>query len=72
MRNEFAEEFLPAFMSPGEPNREKEQVKARRNGGRKGKTRERSMDGKSSQAKQTGEAARRSRLVRGRGFIPVS
>jgi hypothetical protein len=72
MRNELAEEFLPVFMSPREPLKEKVQVKARGHRGIKGETRGRSLDMRSDQEKQTGEAARRSKCVRGRRLIPVN
>ncbi len=71
LRNEFAEEFKLVLMSPCGPNRETEQVRARRNGGMKGKKGKRRADVRSDQEKQTAEATRRSKLVRTRGLIPA-
>jgi hypothetical protein len=67
MRNEFAEKFQPVLRVDHELNRGKQQVSAKRKRGIPGKTRKRSVELRGDHAKETGPAARRSRLVRGKG-----
>ncbi len=64
MRNEFAEKFLPVLRGAREFTRDGKEVSAKREGGMKGKTGKRSVDRRGDQAKKTGKAARRSRLLR--------
>jgi hypothetical protein len=58
------------FQGASELNRDEKQVSAKRTGGMRGETRKKSVDGRSDQAKKTGNVARRSRLVREKGSVP--
>jgi hypothetical protein len=66
MRNECAEKLQPVLGAVHELNRGKQQVRAKRKRGIRGKTRKRSVELRGDHAQETGPAARRSLLLRGK------